>query len=205
MSSAFSHDSISLVLPVRNEENVVTACLTRLIGQLRTLGEHDDLGDFALPEAEIMVVDDGSRDSTPKHLVAMQESFSQIRIIRHDRPRGLESAGQTGLERATGTLVLVLEDTRPVRGEDLRQLIRIARDPAVVAARVESRSTEPSAPLLRRLRCWGTHAENQFDSVETRSEFCGVQMIRRGHLNALAGPKGGRMRLKSETSYLATA
>ena len=186
------HDSISLVLPVRNAESAVVAHITVLMEQLSELG---------IADAEVIVVDDGSRDRTPDLVVQTQSVFPQIRLARHDRPRGMESAGQTGLERATGTIVLILEGFKPARTDDLRQLLQISKDKLVAAARAESRSREPSAPLLRRLRSWGTTADQQFNTSQHADKFTSVQMIRRSHLQTLASPKGNQTRLSSETSF----
>ena len=58
--------------------------------------------------------------------------------MRHSRPRGLEAAGQTGLERSTGEIVFIQETNATVRIEDMRRLLRMSEDKSVVAARAES-------------------------------------------------------------------
>ena len=101
--------------------------------------------------AEIIVVDDGSRDTTPEILDDMRSRYPQVRVARHSRPRGMEAAGQTGLDRATGELVFIQESNNSVRIEDLHRLLRMSEDESIVAARAESTPRPLSAPLMRRL------------------------------------------------------
>lgn len=192
MPHRLASTDISFVMPVRNREHDIVDCVQHLLGQL---------SDAGIAEAEVVIVDDGSRDQTCERLHDLQTTRSRLRILRHDRPRGMESAGQTGLERATGRLVLICEDEHPVLTDDLRKLIKIAEDETVVAARAESKTRPPSAPLLRRLRSWGTDADQQFvKQHEAHMEFSSVQLIRRPHLKKLASPKGHHFQLESESA-----
>ena len=185
-------NDISFVMPTRNSQHDVVARVESLLAQLETLG----IGD-----AEVVVVDDGSHDGTCDRLHDLQTQRSRLRVLRHDRPRGMEAAGQTGLERATGNLVFIGESEQPIHTEDLRKLLKISEDLSVVAARAESKARPPSAALLRRLRAWGTNADQRIEpELDHGEEFCSVQMIRRPHLNTLASPMGGCYRLTSESA-----
>ena len=111
----------------------------------------------------------------------------------------MEAAGQTGLERAKGELVFIQESNTPVRIDDLIRLHQMSRDYSVVAARAES-TPRPIAPsLLRRLRAWGTNADQQFEPAKVDMPTSSIQMIRRPHLQKLAGPYGDEYQLYGET------
>jgi glycosyltransferase involved in cell wall biosynthesis len=159
------------------------------------------LTDLTRDVSEIIVVDDGSKDATPEVLDEIKSRYPQVRVVRHPRPRGLEAAGQTGLERATGDLVFIQETDSAVRVEDMRRLLRMSEDRSVVAARAESTPRPLSGALLRRLRAWGTNADEQMDAPNATTEKSSLQMIRRPHLQTLAGPKGSRYRLQGETIH----
>ena len=180
---------VSVVLPVRDGEREIAARIEQLL---------DALADMTTEPCEVVVVDDGSRDSTPLLLDELATRFPQIRIVRHNRPRGLEAAGQTGLERARGELVFIQESNTFVRVEDLRRLYEMSEDTSVVAARAESAPQPTSRVLLRRLRAWGTNADQQLEA-ERLALRASIQMIRRPHLQRLAAPGGERYRLESET------
>ena len=91
---------MSVVLPVRDGESEITARVERVL---------EALSDMTRAISEVVVVDDGSRDATPEVLDELKSRYPQVRVVRHGRPRGLEAAGQTGLEKATGDLVFIQE------------------------------------------------------------------------------------------------
>ncbi|NND98238.1 MAG: glycosyltransferase [Pirellulaceae bacterium] len=186
---------LSVVLPVRDNEHDVQARIERVL---------DALTKMTKEATEVVVVDDGSRDATPQVLNELELRHPEVRVVRHSRPRGMEAAGQTGLERATGSLVFIQESNTDVRVDDMHRLHRMSRDYSVVAARAES-TPRPIAPsLLRRLRAWGTNADQQFHRAEPKMEKSSMQMIRRPHLQKLAGPHGGDYQLHGETMLSTT-
>ncbi len=192
MASKFPR--MTVVLPVRDSELEIVARVEKVL---------EALADMSRAATEIVVVDDGSKDGTPEILNELKTRYPQVRTIRHSRPRGLEAAGQTGLERATGDLVFIQETDTMVRIEDLQRLLRMSEDESVVAARAESTPKPLSGPLLRRLRAWGTNADQQIvvDPSATKSS---IQMIRRPHLQELASPKGRNYQLQTETMHATT-
>ncbi len=184
---------LSVVLPIRNGEHRIESRVLRVL---------EALSDMTRGATEVVVVDDGSKDSTPEVLSDLKARYPQIRIVRHSRPRGLEAAGQTGLERSTGDLVFIQETDAVVRIEDMRRLLRMSEDKSVVAARAESTPRPLSGALMRRLRAFGTSPQGQMESIsEASAEKSSMQMIRRPHLQELAGPQGPRYRLQSDTMH----
>ena len=182
---------LSIVLPVRNGQDRIGRRLEKVLVALAELG---------IVGAEIIIVDDGSHDATQQILDELCTRFSRVRVMRHPRPRGMEAAGQTGLERATGDLIFIQETDADLRTEDLRRLLQMSEDPTVVAARAES-STQPASPeLIRRLRAFGTNADRQFIQRTDPQHRFSLQMIRRPHLQSLAGLDGDRYHLESDTS-----
>ncbi len=143
---------ISVVLPVRDSDHKIADRVENVLNAL---------ADMSRETAEMVVVDDGSKDATPEVLEDLKVQYPQVRVIRHTRPRGLEAAGQTGLERAIGELVFIQETDTMVRIEDLQRLLRMSEDESVVAARAESTPKPLPGALVRRLRAWGTKADQQ--------------------------------------------
>lgn len=186
---------ISVVLPVRDQEGQIAARVIRVLGGLLELTQE---------AVEIIVVDDGSRDGTPDVLQELCWMYPQVRVVGYERPRGIEAAGQTGLERAAGELVFIQESEAEFCMHDLGRLLKMSDDKSIVAARAES-SEEPIAPsLLRRLREWGTDADEQLTAVPVAAKKRSLQMIRRPHLQRLAAPEGNRYQLEGHTSRFAT-
>ena len=184
-------DKVSLVMPVRDAEHQVTQRVESTLEKLEAI--------FGGP-TELVIVDDGSTDSTTEVLDDLRLRYPQVRVVRHGRPRGLESAGQTGLERSTGDLIFILESDAEVRLADLQKLVALAEDDSIVAARAESESPAATSPLVRRLRLWADNADRQV--VADTPNTAAVQMVRRPHLNRLSGPGGRSIRLRGETIRL---
>lgn len=187
-----SSPRISVVLPVRDGEHHVESRVVQVL---------EAMSDLTRGATELIVVDDGSKDSTPEVLSDLKARYPQVRIVRHSRPRGLEAAGQTGLERSIGELVFIQETDATVRIEDMRRLLRMSEDKSVVAARAESTPRPLSGALMRRLRAFGTHAESAESASESPAAKTSMQMIRRPHLQKLAGQRGRHYRLNGETVH----
>jgi len=147
----------------------------------------------------LIVVDDGSHDTTPEILDDLVLRFPQLRIARHGKPRGIEAAGQTGLEKATGEIVFIQEGNRAVRVEDMRRLFKMADDESIVAARAESTPRPIAGALLRRLRAWGALATESLEAQQQSTEATSLQMIRRPHLQSLSRPLAPNLSLQTDS------
>ena len=89
---------LSVVIPARNEEGAVEATLL-------DLGE--TLSQANIPY-EVIVVDDGSRDSTPDIVLRLSEAAPGIKIVRNAGPRGFGNAVRLGLRHFTGDAVAIM-------------------------------------------------------------------------------------------------
>lgn len=58
-------------------------------------------------ELEVVVVDDGSVEAASANTLA---DDTRLRLVRHDRPRGVAAARNTGIGEATGEWVALLDD-----------------------------------------------------------------------------------------------
>src|SRR3954466_5080547 len=72
----------SIVVPVYNEEGNVEALVARVIPVMEALGE----------PFEIVFVDDGSKDATPRLLRKLAEREPRVRVVRFTRNYGQEAA-----------------------------------------------------------------------------------------------------------------
>lgn len=88
--------ALSIVVPAYNEQARVAATLDEMITYCRQVGR----------EVEILVVDDGSEDRTPKVVDEVASQFPEVRLIRLDRNCGKGFAVRVGMLEATGTRVI---------------------------------------------------------------------------------------------------
>lgn len=86
---------VSIIVPVYNVENYLERCLDSLINQ-------------SLKEIEIILIDDGSKDNSPKICDMYAERDSRIRVI-HKQNQGLGMARNTGLDVAKGEYVVFVD------------------------------------------------------------------------------------------------
>src|SRR6187401_1118849 len=93
--------SVSLVLPVYNEEPVLNE-LTRRLGEL--LGEMDLQGKW-----EVIFVNDGSRDASRPMLEAACEKEPRFKLINLSRNFGHQIAITVGIDRAGGDAVVIMD------------------------------------------------------------------------------------------------
>jgi dolichol-phosphate mannosyltransferase len=89
----------SLVIPIYNEEAVLPVLLRRL----------DALLDALDAPAEAIFVDDGSRDSGPIVLEAKARADKRYRFIKLSRNFGHQIAITTGMDRAAGDAIIVMD------------------------------------------------------------------------------------------------
>ncbi len=95
---------LSLIMPARNE----AAALGPLLEEIRRL----------LPEAEMIVVDDGSTDGTPAIATGCG-----ARVISHPYPKGNGAAVKTGARAATGDILVFMDADGQHRPEDIPRLL----------------------------------------------------------------------------------
>jgi dolichol-phosphate mannosyltransferase len=102
---------ITVVVPCFNEEVVLPETSRRLTTSLEQIG----------CAFEIIFVDDGSRDDTPRVLTGLHAADPRIRIVRLSRNFGHQIAITAGLEYARGAAVVLidadLQDPPEVIGE----------------------------------------------------------------------------------------
>jgi len=83
---------LSVIIPVYNEESTIVEIIER-VKALR----------LKEVNMEIIVVDDGSRDRTPEHLM----KIDGIRLVEHGHNRGKGAAVKTGIQEALGDILLI--------------------------------------------------------------------------------------------------
>lgn len=88
-------DKISVIIPVYNTEKYLKRCLDSIINQ-------------TFKNLEIIIVDDGSTDSSPQICDNYAESDDRIRVI-HKTNGGLSSARNAGIDIATGIYISFID------------------------------------------------------------------------------------------------
>jgi len=124
---------ISIVVPLYNEAEVITILYERLTAVLNHLEM----------SYELVLVDDGSRDGTPRALSRLAAADPAVTAVFLSRNFGKEAALTAGLEHALGEAVIVMDADLQDPPELIPDMIRAWRDGAdVVCMRRRSRAGE---------------------------------------------------------------
>jgi glycosyltransferase involved in cell wall biosynthesis len=83
---------LSIIIPVYNEKNTIRELVRRV--QAMKLA------------SEIVIVDDGSKDGT-RDILAEMDGKDKIRVLLHEKNQGKGAAVRTGIQSATGDVMLI--------------------------------------------------------------------------------------------------
>ena len=106
-------NSLSVVIPIYNDEEVIGELLRRL-----TAVVEDIVGEY-----EIILVDDGSRDHSWKIMQQERAQRTHLRIARLSRNFGQQNAIAAGLSLTTKELIVLMDSDLQDRPEDIPLLI----------------------------------------------------------------------------------
>lgn len=96
--------TLSIVIPAFNEAGGIRAVLSRVCGDY--------------PDAEVIVVDDGSTDGTGDQLEGLP-----LRVVRHPYNKGNGASVKTGIRAARGDFVLLLDSDGQQEPADIGKLL----------------------------------------------------------------------------------
>ena len=99
------YSNLSIIIPAYNEEEGIVAALENLRRYF--------------PAAEIIVVDDGSKDATADRVT----DYEGVRLIQHPFNRGYGGALKTGMRKATRELIAWFDADNEHRPDNLTEMV----------------------------------------------------------------------------------
>jgi dolichol-phosphate mannosyltransferase len=112
------NQSLSIVIPVYNDEEVLDELVRRLIPVAESLSE----------QYEVIFIDDGSRDQSWKILMKLQKENANLKIIKLARNFGQSNSTAAGLDHANGDFIVIMDSDLQDRPEDIPKLIQSMED-----------------------------------------------------------------------------
>jgi dolichol-phosphate mannosyltransferase len=104
---------LSLVIPCYNEEEVVPELLSRVQSSLSKLGR----------PWEVVLVDDGSTDKTPRLLADAMKSRPWLRVVRMAKNGGQSAAFEAGFDAARGEVIATIDADLQNDPEEIPRLV----------------------------------------------------------------------------------
>lgn len=98
MADEIAPNSLSIVVPARNEEGTISEVVER---SFRAFEEMER-------EGEVLVVNDGSTDNTGLVLDQLSEQYADLRVMTHRRSQGMTSALQQMFAASRGDIVILI-------------------------------------------------------------------------------------------------
>lgn len=103
---------VSVIVPVYNMEKYLEECVTSILNQ-------------TYPEFELILVDDGSLDSSGAMVDAWGQKENRVVVI-HERNKGLSGARNTGIDKAQGEYLVFVDSDDYVAPDYIEVLLQTA-------------------------------------------------------------------------------
>jgi len=136
--------SLSVIMPCLNEADNVADAIEQ------TLAAFDALE----ITAEIIVINDGSRDATPNIVKQLQQQDSRIQLLNHDKPQGIGASFKDGVEHAQYDFVTMIPGDNENDAEDVLRYYHLSRQvdiivPFIMNLEIRSKSRRFISALYR--------------------------------------------------------
>ena len=113
---------VSLVIPLRDEEDNIEPLVAELTHVMRTVGR----------SFEVILIDDGSGDRTFERLRGLHAANPDLRIIQFERNFGQTAAFAAGFAHARGKFIVTMDGDLQNDPADIPRLLEVARSHDVV-------------------------------------------------------------------------
>lgn len=172
--------ALSYFFPAHNEEANLRGLVEEALATLPSLAE----------TFEVVIVDDGSRDATPRIADELAAADPRVRAVHHPRNLGYGAALRTGFGAARHDLIAFTDGDRQFRVADVGRLTaRYAEGgaDAVVGFRIKR-----ADPLIRTLYAKAYRLANRiFFGLRVTDVDCACKLLRRDALRGINVESGG--------------
>lgn len=158
--------ALSVFMPFYNEEELVRDSVKECHAHLKTLGR----------EFELLLVDDGSTDSTPAKIDRLEENLEEVRAIHHTQNQGYGRALATGFSETRFPLVFYTDGDMQFDISQLEQFLDELEENDMVVGYRENRKDglgrEVASGLFNRLA-------RLILPVKEKDIDCGFKLVKR--------------------------
>lgn len=165
---------LSVVAPVLNEEEVIEEFAARVAAALEEV------------EWELILVDDGSADGTPRLLAGLATRDRRISVITLSRTFGHQAAITAGLDHARGDAVVMLDADLQDPPELITEMLDRWREGSDVVYAVREERPGESRAKLTTAR-WFYRLFSRVAQVDLTEQAGDFRLLDRAALDALSG------------------
>jgi glycosyltransferase involved in cell wall biosynthesis len=185
---------LSLVIPAYNEQENIPALLERASAAMRQIGR----------PFEIIIIDDGSTDETPRLLREAAGRYPWLRVLRMRRNSGQSAAFEAGFAAARGEVIATIDADLQNDPEEIPRLLPLLEGVDMVTGwrkdRQDSAFRRWQSRQANRIRNWVT-GETVNDSASSLKLYKahalkGMKLFRGAHryFPTLVKMRGGTVR-----------
>lgn len=162
---------VSVVIPVHNEQENIAILLQEVHSAMSVYCEY-----------EVVVVDDGSSDSTVESLEQISKSMPTLRVIRHEKCCGQSTALMTGVRCARNPIICTLDGDGQNDPADLPKMVETlagqgaANDLTLVAGHRKKRKDSKWRLFCSRI---ANRVRSRLLNDDTPDSGCGIKVFYR--------------------------
>lgn len=158
---------LSLVIPAYNEQENIPTLLERVSAALRQTGK----------PFEVILVDDGSTDDSPRLLAEAMKQYPWLRVLRMSRNGGQSAAFEAGFAAARGEVIATIDADLQNDPEEIPRLLPLLNGYDMITGWRKHRQDTP----FRRLQSRMANRIRNWISQETVNDSASSLKIYRAH------------------------
>ncbi len=158
---------LSIVIPAYNEEESIPELLSWIERSVK-----DHVSDY-----EVILIDDGSSDSTWSVIKQSKQKHSEVKGIRFQRNAGKSAALKAGFSEASGDVVVTMDADLQDSPEEIPEMMRMIREEGydVVSGWKRKRFDPITKTVPTKLYNWATR---KMSGIELNDFNCGLKAYR---------------------------
>lgn len=159
--------SLSVFMPAYNEEKNVGKTIDQVLSILKELN---------LKEYEVIVINDGSGDSTAQVVEEWVKKDKHVRLINHDVNKGYGEAVKTGFYSAKYDYIVFIDSDGQFDFSDIHKFLEKIQDADIVVGYRVNRQDSP----MRIINGWGwTQLSNILFGLGVKDVDCAFKLFKR--------------------------
>lgn len=170
---------LSLVIPAYNEQENIPTLLERVRAALEQTGK----------PFEVVIIDDGSTDATPRLLAEGMAKFPWLRVLRMAQNRGQSAAFDAGFKAARGQVIATIDADLQNDPEEIPRLLPMLEGYDMVTGwrkeRSDTKFRRMQTRIANRVRNWLSDEtiQDSASSLKLYKRHCleGIQLFNGAH------------------------